>query len=1224
MESLAYIPMDRRQALAGNMTLPEKTTGAALFADISGFTPLTEALARDLGPQRGAEELTRHLNLVYDALIQELHRYSGSVIGFSGDAITCWFNNDNGLRATACALAMQQAMQPFTSVEIPGGKSISLAMKAAVTIGSVRRFIVGDPEIQVIEAMAGAVIDQMAIAEHLAGRGDVLVDWNTAALLGEQAEIAEWRDNPDDHQKFGVVRRLTVAVPDCPWPVIRDGAIPEEQVRQWMLQPVYQRLKDGQGDFLAELRPAVSLFLRFGGIDYDADEEGDKKLDVFIRRMQAICAQFEGTLLGLTIGDKGSYLFAVFGAPVAHEDDAARAVSAALEMRRVASNLEFIQFIQIGISQGRLRTGAYGGQARRTYGVHGDEVNLSARLMQAAAQWQILASHRVYHTTAEQYRWEEQPRLMVKGKSEPVPAFSLLGVRERQSVHLQEPKYAIPMVGRQAELALIDERLKRAMQGEGQVIGIAGEAGIGKSRLMAEVIRLANQQGIMAYGSECQSYGMNTSYLVWQGIWQSYFDMDQHLSGEEKIALLRSQLEEIDPSLLPRLPLLGPVLNLSIPDNELTGSLDGKLRKESLEAMLVDILRKQTSNTPTLIVLENCHWLDPLSYDLLKAITKSISDRPVCLVMAYRPPDLPRSSMPRLEGLPNFLEIDLNEFSQEEAAQLIHLKLEQFFGSHRHVSEALTESITRRSQGNPFYIEELINYLQDSGRDPSDIDAVEQLDLPSSLHSLILTRIDQRTESQKITLKLASIIGRLFVASWLWMAFPPLQERQQVLADLDVLSRLDLTPMDIPEPELTYLFKHIVTQEVAYESLPFATRARFHDLLAQYIERRFSGSTAQYVDLLAYHYNLSENEGKKKEYLLKAGQNAQEKFANEAAIDYFQRALPLLAESEKVATMLKLGHVLEIIGKWQEADELYQQALEVANNTEDRKAQALCQLSIGEMLRKRGQFADALSWYEQAQGGFTELKDEEGQGMVLHYLGTLSAQQGDYRAATQYYEQSMDIRLKLGDQINIANLLNNLGILARYGSDFDRARQLQEQSLSIRRSLGNRSGIATSLNNLSMVARDQSEYVTATQYLEEALVIFRELGNKWEIANSLSGLGELALKRGDLQAARTYLYESMQTNLTLGDRRAIAYLLEYFAGLASEEGQPVRAVRLVGAAAALRQEIGAPMSPTELVKLEELMARANDQLSEVEHARAYGEGRGMSQDEAVGYALNEG
>lgn len=150
-----------------------------------------------------------------------------------------------------------------------------------------------------------------------------------------------------------------------------------------------------------------------------------------------------------------------------------------------------------------------------------------------------------------------------------------------------------------------------------------------------------------------------------------------------------------------------------------------------------------------------------------------------------------------------------------------------------------------------------------------------------------------------------------------------------------------------------------------------------------------------------------------------------------------------------------------------------------------------------------------------------------------------------------------------------------------------------------------------------MVARDQSEYVTATQYLEEALVIFRELGNKWEIANSLSGLGELALKRGDLLAARTYLYESMQTNLTLGDRRAIAYLLEYFAGLASEEGQPVRAVRLVGAAAALRQEIGAPMSPTELVKLEELMARANDQLSEVEHARAYGEGRGMSQDEAV-------
>ena len=142
---LAYIPMDRRHALVQGQSLPDQTQGAALFADISGFTPLTEALVRELGPQRGAEELTRYLNLVYDAVIEELHRYGGSVIAFAGDAITCWLDGDNGLRATACALAMQGAMQHFAAITTPAGSTITLAMKAAVATGLVRRFLVGDP-----------------------------------------------------------------------------------------------------------------------------------------------------------------------------------------------------------------------------------------------------------------------------------------------------------------------------------------------------------------------------------------------------------------------------------------------------------------------------------------------------------------------------------------------------------------------------------------------------------------------------------------------------------------------------------------------------------------------------------------------------------------------------------------------------------------------------------------------------------------------------------------------------------------------------------------------------------------------------------------------------------------------------------------------------------------------------------------------------------------------
>ena len=266
---LAYIPTDRLDALAEGVTLPDHVNGAALFADISGFTPLTEALARELGPQRGAEELTRHLNTVYDALIEELHRYGGSVIGFSGDAITCWFEGDTGIYAAACALRMQQAMDRFVNVATPSGQSLSLAMKAAVATGSARRFLVGDPDIQVMDVLAGSILDRLAAAEHQADKGQVVLDPTTEAALGSAIRIEGWHEDEETGQRFGIVMGLTNDVRPLPWAPVHPNALTEEQIRPWLLPSVFERLRSGQGEFLAELRPAVALFLRFSGIDFD-------------------------------------------------------------------------------------------------------------------------------------------------------------------------------------------------------------------------------------------------------------------------------------------------------------------------------------------------------------------------------------------------------------------------------------------------------------------------------------------------------------------------------------------------------------------------------------------------------------------------------------------------------------------------------------------------------------------------------------------------------------------------------------------------------------------------------------------------------------------------------------------------------------------------------------------------------------------------------------------
>src|SRR5512141_2256696 len=219
MESLAaYIPTDRRYVLARGVDLPTHVMGAALLADISGFTPLTEGLVQALGPQRGAEELTRWLNKIYDALVAEIEKYRGSVISFSGDAITCWFddqgdfsfasNRSAAFRAMASALTIQQTMQQFAQVDIHGAGVVSLAIKVVITVGSARRFLIGDPGIQLVDALAGETLYRLSAAEHHTERGEILLDQPAVSALGDMGRVLEWREDSESGERFAVVNQL--------------------------------------------------------------------------------------------------------------------------------------------------------------------------------------------------------------------------------------------------------------------------------------------------------------------------------------------------------------------------------------------------------------------------------------------------------------------------------------------------------------------------------------------------------------------------------------------------------------------------------------------------------------------------------------------------------------------------------------------------------------------------------------------------------------------------------------------------------------------------------------------------------------------------------------------------------------------------------------------------------------------------------------------------------
>ncbi|HJQ14018.1 MAG TPA: tetratricopeptide repeat protein, partial [Anaerolineales bacterium] len=537
---------------------------------------------------------------------------------------------------------------------------------------------------------------------------------------------------------------------------------------------------------------------------------------------------------------------------------------------------------------------------------------------------------------------------------------------------------------------------------------------------------------------------------------------------------------------------------------------------------------------------------------------------------------------------------------------------------------------------------------------------------PDSLYSLILSRIDQLTENQKTLLKVASVIGRLFRAAMLWGVYNQFGDRERLRTDLDALSDLDLTPMDTPEPELAYLFKHILTQEVAYETLSFATRAMLHDQIGQYIESTYADVLDRYIDLLAYHFERSENEAKKRKYLLEAAQAAQADYANAAAITYYQRVLPLLLEDQQVPVMLKLGQVFELVGNWEQAEAIDREAESLASRISDAEGHAQAQHALGWLLRKRGQYTEAEDWLVRARQGYQRLGTNSGLSHVLADIGEIYRLQGKYTEAQGYYEESLNLagdiadprirqkarahalkgagsvatwqgdyktarelneeslahRRDLGDTPGVAALLNNLGIIARFQRDLTGARQMNEESLALFREMGDRWAVGQLLNNQACVASDQGEYAEARLLLQESLLIRRQLGDKAGLALSLNTLADVVLDEGKFGDARPLLDESLVINRELGDQTAIAYLIEDYAGLAAAESKLEKALRLAGFAHALRESIGAPLPPSEQARVDRMVAPARGTLPESLVAMEWEAGRALELEQAIELALS--
>ncbi len=1143
-----YIPIDRRVAIAAGKELPERAQGAALFADISGFTLLTEMLARRLGPRRGAEQLTVYLNRVYEALISELHRYGGSVIGFSGDAITCWFGGDRGERAVASALNMQQAMAQFADLPVEGGMRVSLAMKAAVVTGEVRRFVVGEPGYTLVDVIAGETLERLADAEHLAEKGEVILDAATVRSLGERVQTGEWRLGGE----YALALGLNDWPQEAPWPTLPEDAISENIIRGWLLPAVYERLRSSGAEFLAEIRPAVALFVRFSGIDYDREEDAAGRLNHFVCHVEEILARTDGSLIQLTLGDKGSYLYAVFGAPIAHEDDVDRAAMAALALQALPGELGFLDPLQIGISYGRVRAGAYGAVLRRTYGVLGDPVNLAARLMQVAQPGQILASEEAYvRASSGQFVWEQVPSVRVKGKSEPVNMFRLVRAKKRQDGLWLDSLFPTPPVGRQEISARLNACLEELLDGKGGVIRLSGEPGMGKSHLTAYFTRFARHRGVRVVVGACHSITHNTPYSPWRRIFSNLLQLEE-VSEEERADHLAGFIAQEHQDWALRLPLLGDLLALPIPDNPTTQAMDSDMRQKSLFSLLNEMIQTWARQDPLMLIIEDGEWMDEASLALLLALAQqAVRAAPVLLLVVHRSAGLgSQALLPELDRLPNSTTLNLAEMSGEEILTLIRQRLAA------PPSPLLAELVTLVGRGNPFFTAELLDSLrkdsklmrredglwdvspellrvlqreslivQESGEWRLKTDqalATTSLGVPDSIHELILSRLDHLPEAHRLTLKVSSVIGQMIRLVMLAKVHPEQKPVEAIKSEAEYLETEGIFHTEEPLQEV-YTFTHPTTQEVIYDTLLFQQRRQIHRAVAQALAADEPEATTQ----IAQHAYLGEVWPLALEYNLAAGRQAKQLHANQQSIDFYQKALHSAQQLPEASTRdsrkqihLALGDLLISAGQYNAAEEHLNQALQLAQLTQDWEAEARCYRWFGRSLETRGEFPRALEWLER---GFTALEGhlsaEEAELSLI--AGLIHVRQGSYDRAEALCRRSLEVARLLQDETIEARTYSLMGIIGLRVQG-DAAIELGNQSLRLYEKLGNVYGQANAHNLIANGYFALGQLSNSAHHYRQALDMFTQIGNIYSQVLVKSNLGGIALKQGRLDASLGY------------------------------------------------------------------------------------------------------
>jgi predicted ATPase/class 3 adenylate cyclase len=1173
-------------------------TAVGMFLDISGFSAMTDSLMRH--GQHGAEVLASLMRSVFDPLLQAIYQQGGMVVGIAGDSISALFpfemaGSQAPLRALASAWAIQQHLAENPEYRTDYGV-FKISAKIGLDCGPVKWGILQSRTGQkATYYFRGSAVDESAQAEKRARAGEILFSAEFLHQVGDGAQV-EAREA--FFQLLTISADLPLALP------ISRPAFPEAAVRKFI--PHELILQGVQSEF----RPSVILFMAFPDLP-DAD------LREFMSSFFDLQEVYGGLIDHLDFGDKGCNLVILWGAPVAYENDVDRATNFIIELQARVSFL-----LRAGLTYYISRSGYIGSELFEVYTCYGWGINLAARFMMSASNGQVRLDERVAQRIQSHFEIEFIGEQVFKGFAQPQKV-SALGVRKPET----EVIFGGEMLGRETELEQLAAFVQPLWAGDfaGTAI-IWGEAGIGKSRLVYEFQNSQALAGHSVLWAFCQADQIfRQSFNPFRYWLKAYFGLtgsDAERDKKQFEGRFQRLVETVpNPEILAELrrlkSVLGALVNLFEVDS-LYEQLDAEGRYENTQLALIALLKAESLLRPVILFIEDAHYLDDDSKAffryLKRALLAEASAYPLAILATSRregaalPLDLDFAD----------LEIDLSGLSQQALDELTTSIL-----GHR-VAPEVVKLVFERSDGNPFFAEQVLRYLREEGLLTS-AGSLKQLGqerqmivIPTDINAILIARLDQLSQTVREIVQTASVLGREFETQILARMMKNETGMSTEIADAEK------SAIWAPMSQIRYIFRHALLRDTAYSMQMQARRRELHALALGALEQLYAGELKPHYGELAYHSEQGGLLEKAQVYLRLAGDLAREAYQNSQALDYYERALKVLPETalaerydlclnretllafmgekdeqahelerlsgiaqqmdepEKTAEVIyRQADYQATLGNYQLAIEIAWQALAILETSAPAHISGLIHRVLAESFYRQGKYAEAIEESARALALLRQLDQPHSEADCLNLLGMIEIENNDFAQAKTYFAQSLEIFAEISHVRGQARVLNNLGMLASMQGDFEAAQADYEKALALARETGQRKGEGLLLGNLGWIAGLQGDFACALSYGIRNLQVARETGDRYTETIGLVNLSGHAGALGDFSAAVAYARQALELARQSNDLNAQGWALTYLGHGLFDQGEIEPAREAYQAAVQIREELNQPVLASE-------------------------------------------